>query len=302
MHIGLAELHLERNELDVAAEHLRASLALGERLALAQHAYRWRVVDARLRAAHGDHVGALEQLREAEGRYDTDYSPKVRPVSATAARVRLAAGDLAGAERWAAESGLRSDDEPEYVREYEHRTFARVLIASGRAVDAVPLLDRLLAAAESGGREGDAIEARILLALAHEAGGARGQALADLDDALMRAEPEHFVRVFLDVGAPMTALLQASVRQGQAADQAKALLAAGAAPTSAPKQQGLVDELSSRELDVLRLLRSDLSGPDIAAELMVSINTVRTHTRNIFMKLGVTSRRAAVRRADELGL
>ena len=69
-----------------------------------------------------------------------------------------------------------------------------------------------------------------------------------------------------------------------------------------PAPQGLVDELSSRELDVLRLLRSELTGPEIAAELVVSINTVRTHTKNIFMKLGVTNRRSAVRRADELGL
>ena len=216
--------------------------------------------------------------------------------------MRLAAGDLAGAEQWAADSGLTADDEPVYLREYEHLTLARVLLATGRAADAIALLERLLAAAEAGGREGSAIEAQVLLALAHEAGGDTGQALADLDDALTRAEPERFVRIFLDAGAPMTALLEAAVRHGRAADQAAALLAAGDRPDAAPAQQGLVDELSSRELDVLRLLRSDLTGPEIAAELVVSINTVRTHTKNIFMKLGVTNRRAAVRRADELGL
>ena len=302
MHIGLAELHIERNELDTGAEHLRASLELGERLALPQHAYRWRVVDARLRAAHGDHAGAVELLGEAERRYNTDYSPKARPVTATTARVRLAAGDRAGAEQWAAESGLTADDAPAYLREYEHLTFARVLLAIGRGLDTVPLLERLLAAAEAGGREGSAVEAAALLALAHQAGGDTGQALAHLGDALTRAEPERFVRVFLDAGAPMTALLNAAVRQGRSVDQASALLAAGTTPTPERAQQGLVDELSSRELDVLRLLRSELSGPEIAAELVVSLNTVRTHTKNIFMKLGVTSRRAAVRRADELGL
>jgi LuxR family maltose regulon positive regulatory protein len=108
------------------------------------------------------------------------------------------------------------------------------------------------------------------------------------------------VRVFLDAGPSMTALLEAAIRQGRAADRAAAIL--GAPPPPATTSQGLVDELSSRELDVLRLLRSDLSGPEIAAELVVSLNTVRTHTRHIFTKLGVTNRRAAVRRADELGL
>jgi LuxR family maltose regulon positive regulatory protein len=146
------------------------------------------------------------------------------------------------------------------------------------------------------------IEAHVLLALAHEAGGDRGQALDVLADALTRAEAERFVRMFLDAGAPMTALLQAAVRQDRTADLASALLAAGTVHKPMPAPQLLVDELSSRELDVLRLLRSELTGPEIAAELVVSINTVRTHTKNIFMKLGVTNRRSAVRRADELGL
>ena len=302
MHVGLSELHLERNELEEAAEHLRASLDLGEPLALRQHAYRWRVVEARLRAAHGDHPGALELLREAEQRYDTDYSPKVRPVTATTARVRLAAGDLAGAKQWASDSGLTADDDPVYLREYEHLTLARVLLASGRAVDAVRLLQRLLAAAEAGDRRGSAIEALLLLALAHDAGGDTPQALAVLADALTRTEPEGFVRVVLDAAPGINALLKAAVRHGRGAEQAVALLGGGGTSPGAPAAHLLVDELSSRELDVLRLLRSDLSGPEIAAELVVSLNTVRTHTKNIFMKLGVNSRRAAVRRADDLSL
>jgi LuxR family maltose regulon positive regulatory protein len=301
MHVGLGELHFERNELDAAAEHLQASLELGDRLALRQHAYRWRVLEARLRAARGDHAGALVLLGEAERHYDTDYSPKARPVTATTARTRLAAGDLAGAEHWAADTGLTVDDEPAYLRDYEQLTFARLLLATGRPTDAIGLLQRILAAAEAGHREGSAIEALALLALAHDAAGDTPQALAALGEALSRAEVEGFVRVFLDVGAPMNALLKVAVRHGRAADHAAALLAATGSPPG-PAPLGLVDELSSRELDVLRLLRSDLSGPEIAVELVVSLNTVRTHTKNIFMKLGVNSRRAAVRRADELGL
>jgi LuxR family transcriptional regulator, maltose regulon positive regulatory protein len=303
MHVGLAELHLERNELDAASEHLQASLELGEWLALGQHAYRWRVVDARLRTIRGDHDGALRVLREAEQRYDTDYSPKTRPVAATTARVRLAAGDLAGAERWSADSGLDPDDELTYLREYEHLTFARVLMAGGRGEEALRLLQRLLGAAAAAGREGSASEAGMLLALAHRDSGDTEAALAALEGALTRATAERAFRVFLDAGAPMTVLLEAVARRGGAtAPAATALLAAaGSRPVGTP-QRGLVAPLSGRELDVLRLLRTELTGPEIAAELVVSLNTVRTHTKHIFSKLGVRNRRAAVRRADELGL
>jgi LuxR family maltose regulon positive regulatory protein len=299
MHVGLAEIHLERNELDRAADALRASLDVGERLALAQHPYRWRVVDARLRAVRGDHAGALALLREAQQHYDTDYSPKARPVAATTARVQLAAGDLDAARRWAEDAGISADDEPTYLREYEHLTLARVLLAAGEAGRAEPLLERVRDAADRGGRSGGAIEAEALLALAASAAGDLPRALVTLARALERAEQEGFARVFLDAGPPMTSLLEAAVAHGRAADQAGALLAVAGRRPAPP---GLVDELSARELDVLALLRSELSGPEIAAELVVSLNTVRTHTKNIFTKLGVNSRRAAVRRADELGL
>lgn len=301
MHLGLGELRYERNELDAATGQLRASLELGELLALPQHAHRWRVLEARLRAAGGDHAAALALLAEAERHYDTDYSPPARPVAATAARLRLATGDVDGARQWAADRGLTVEDEPAYLRDYEQLTFARVLLATGRATDAIALLGRILAAAEAGHRRGNAIEALAWLALAHDAAGDTTRALAALEQALTRAEVEGFVRIFLDAGAPMRALLKAAARRGPAADRAAAVLAADHVP-SRPVHPGLVDDLSSRELDVLRLLRSDLSGPEIAAELVVSLNTVRTHTKNIFMKLGVNSRRAAVRRADELGL
>jgi LuxR family maltose regulon positive regulatory protein len=302
VHVGLAELHLERNALDAAAEHLRISRGFGETLALRQHAYRWRVVEARLRAIAGDVAGAIALIDEAERRYDTDYSPRVRPVAATAARIRLAAGDLAGAERWVAGSGLAADGEATYLREYELLTLARVLLASGRAAAAVALLQRVHRAAEAGGRTGSIVEAQLLLALAHQAASDLPRALIAIEDALSRARAEGFVRVFLDAGAPMRELLRSAVRHGRAADLATAMLAAGTAAPHPARPAVLVDELSGRELEVLRLLRSELSGPEIAAELVVSLNTVRTHTKNIFTKLGVNNRRAAVRRASELGL
>ena len=126
-----------------------------------------------------------------------------------------------------------------------------------------------------------------------------------LERALALAEPEGYVRTFVDEGSPMTVLLREAADRGIAtAYVARLLTAAGDAEDSSPqrRRQGLVDPLSQRELDVLRLLGTDLGGPEIAGELVVSLNTVRTHTKNIYAKLGVNNRRAAVRRAEELDL
>ena len=143
----------------------------------------------------------------------------------------------------------------------------------------------------------------VLQSLAHEAMDDMGQARIPLQRALALAEPEGYVRIFVDEGAPMAVLLQAAARQGIAPDYSRQLLAAlGPAPAGPPAKQPLIEPLSDRELEVLRLLGSDLSGPEIAGALMVSLNTMNTHTKNIYAKLGVNNRRAAVRRAAELHL
>ena len=143
----------------------------------------------------------------------------------------------------------------------------------------------------------------MLQALAHQAGRDVPAALDALGRAVALAEPEGYLRVFADEGTPMAALLKALARLGTAGGYVQRLLAAvtrDAGPEPVP--HGLVEPLSQRELDVLRLLGSDLDGPEIARELSVSLNTMRTHTRNIYAKLGVTSRRAAVRQAQDLDL
>jgi LuxR family maltose regulon positive regulatory protein len=315
MHVGLAEVLLERNEIAAARRHLAVRAELGEQAGLPQNPYRWRLASARLRRADGDLRGALDLLEQAERVYNTDLSPPVRTVAAVRVQALLAAGDVAAARRWAAERGLRADDDLTYLREHEHLTLARILLSSpgagsddGSVDDAVRLLERLLAAADAGGRAGSAIEILVVLALAHQARGDRAAAKATIEQALVRAAPEGYLRIFADELPAIAPLLRAAARAGPAGDHVRRVLAAapgagGASgrPVAAPRP-GLVDDLSGRELDVLRLLRSDLSGPDIARELVVSLNTVRTHTRNIYLKLGVNNRREAVRRAGELGL
>ena len=302
MHVGLAEVLIERNHLEDAARHLQASGELGDHAGLPQHPYRSRVAAARLRQAQGDLSGALALLDDAQRVYNTDFSPAVQPIPALRARVQLRLGDLGAAMRWARGRDLTAGDELSYVREFEHITLARILLAR-RDRDGLDLIDRLFVAAEAGGRGRSAIELLVLRALAHDARGDRQASITAIEEALGRAEPEGYVRVFADEGPAMTALLNAVSSRGAAGRYAQRLLAV-ATPRSAvvPAGQSLVEELSRRELDVLRLLRSELSGPDIARELLVSLNTMRTHTKNIYMKLGVTNRRAAVRRAEELGL
>ena len=143
----------------------------------------------------------------------------------------------------------------------------------------------------------------MLRALAHQALGDIPAALGRLDRALTLAEPEGYVRVFADEGPPMAALLRAAAKQGPRQDYVRRLLAAASGTEhNGPTGQALIEPLSEREVDVLRLLGSELDGPAIARELMVSLNTMRTHTKNIYAKLGVTNRRAAVRRGAELSL
>jgi LuxR family transcriptional regulator, maltose regulon positive regulatory protein len=175
---------------------------------------------------------------------------------------------------------------------------------AGRSSDeAAGLLERLLRAAEAGERTGSVIEILLLQALAHQARGDIPAALAPLERALTLAEPEGYVRLFVDAGLPLAALLESAAKQRIAPHYVRHLLTASG-PTSdrAPAKPGLIEPLSERELEVLRLLRTDLDGPDMARELVVSLNTVRTHTKSIYSKLGVNNRRAAVLRAEELGL
>jgi LuxR family maltose regulon positive regulatory protein len=310
MHVGMAVLLIEHDKIDVARSHLESSRDLGEHLGLAQNPYRWHVAMARIRMSEGDVTGALAELDDADRVYVADFFPNVRPIAALRARLLIAAGRTAEADAWAREGELSAEDDLTYLREYEHITLARILLSRtphDRAADAdgraTGLLERLLRAAQAGERAGSAIEILILQALALQAGGDGAAALVPLERALTLAEPEAYVRVFVDEGAPMAALLRVAAQRGIAPAYVRSLQAAfQPGEHHRPMSQGLVEPLSERELDVLRLLGTDLDGPEIARELVVSLHTVRSHTKSIYAKLGVNNRRAAVTRAAELDL
>jgi LuxR family maltose regulon positive regulatory protein len=299
---------------------LTRSQELGEHTGLPQNPYRWRVAMARVREAQGDLDGALILLDDAQRVYLGDFSPNVKPVPALRARVLAAHGRWRDALDWAREQGLSADDTPTYITEFAHLTLARVLLArhasdgdNSALNDASRLLARLRSAAVAGGRTGSVIEILVQQSLTHQAGRDTTAALTPLVEALTLAEPEGYLRVFVGAGPPMKTLLTALSSKRAGWDYVRRLLAACAdddatGPTTTPGQpgprrgQGLVEPLSERELDVLLLLATDLDGPDIARRLFVSVNTLRTHTRSIYAKLGVNRRRAAVSRANELGL
>ncbi|HLO28851.1 MAG TPA: LuxR C-terminal-related transcriptional regulator, partial [Anaerolineales bacterium] len=298
LHRELSKLHLERGNLEAAAQHLQRSKELGEKAQSPVSRYRLCIDQARLKTAQGDLEGALALLDEAQRLYIRSPLPDFCPISAMKARIWVAQGKLTKTLEWVREQGLSVEDAPSYLREFEHVTLARVLIAryksdrgTGSVHEAIDLLERLLQAAEAGGRMGSVIEILALLTLAHAAQGDIPLALVSLERALTLAEPEGYVRIFLDEGKPMAELLKRAGKTKFSFLEKQAI-----------SPQPLIAPLSENELEVLRLLKTELSGPEIARQRMVSLSTIRTHTQHIYAKLGVNNRRAAVRRAEELGL
>jgi LuxR family maltose regulon positive regulatory protein len=241
-------------------------------------------------------------LREAERRYVSDFFPYVRPVPAMIARVQIRLGRLDEADRWAASASISVDGEASYIREYENITLARLMLARSTGGELCSFIGRLREAAEVGGRRASVVELRVVEALAHRAMERSGPALDALCNALELAAREGHVRPFLDDRDALSELLKLAARRRVTPDFVRRLLAEASSAPAVSDHPDLIEPLSDREVDVLRLLRTDLSGPEIAREMVVSLNTVRTHTKNIFEKLGVNSRRAAVRRAGELEL
>ncbi len=332
MLVGMSELCYERNDLPTAIQLLMQVKKQGEQTGLPQNRYRWRVAMARIQWAEGDLDSAMVLLDEAENLYTTDFSPNVRPVSALKARLITVQGRLEEALDWVREQKLTAEDELSYLHEFEHITLVRIMLACYQrdrdkniVSEAESLLVRLLKAAETGGRVRSVIEIRILQALIRHEKGEAQAALTLLHQALALAEANNFVRLFLDEGLPMKHLLQeasplndhldftrklliafgADFEQeggNEPADTTTSILFESAIGKTYPEKTALVERLSQRELDVLRLFRTELSGPEIAQEMMVALSTVRTHTKSIYGKLNVNNRRAAVRRAIELKL
>jgi LuxR family maltose regulon positive regulatory protein len=320
-HAGQANILCEQDQLDAALAHVQLGTDQVDLVGGAWSAYVLYRVLARVQRAQGNWTDALDTLERA---YQMGQSAQVSLVVAQAAALRaslqLAQGDLGAAEVWAANSGLSPDDaevgHPGW-RELEYLALARVLDAQGRHAEALALLDRLMQSAQAEERNGSAIAILALQALVHQAQGNRTRALECLERALTLAEPEGHIRVFVDEGEPMRALLvdfqlmiEKRLRAG-ADDASPRLLAytnkllaafSGPDPAVTPKSESHPNSLNEREMEVLRLIHVGLTNQEIADQMVIAVSTVKWHINHLYAKLGVHTRTQALAQAKELGL
>jgi LuxR family maltose regulon positive regulatory protein len=331
-YVGLGDIHREWNDLDAAERYLRRGLDLvtGALAVGADVVTQVYLSLASLEQARGRSTDARTALEVfANLARQRDFFPLlVARGQAVKARLALMQDDLPSAVHWAEASGLGVEDEPRYPREAEYLVLARVLIAQGQndevgshLDDALGLLDRLFKLAEGGGRLGSVIGILALRALALHAQHGPSEALAALDRALVLAQPEGYVRLFVDEGTPMVGLLsellKAQRRGPYDAHQlpllgyVRRLLAAFESPhtsTNPPppggfaqgQDQPLLDPLTAREMEVLEVIAEGLSNQEIADRLFIEVGTVKGYVHSLLRKLEVDNRTKAVARAREL--
>ncbi len=322
---GLGELWREWNDLEAATDCFVQGIEL---------AMQWSETAAfdaygplaRIKAAQGDIKGAREAIEMARKLADKSEATEVDDLVADLllGSFMVLQGDVEGATRWAESRGLvpGSSKTPlpdpdqglalirDRLQKYEQEVLARLFILQDRATEALDLLEPLLAQARQLDRIDLTIDIQILRALAFQAEGQEEQAMTALDEALNLAEPGGFVRIFLDEGPAMARLLRQAASRGIAPTYAVKLLAEFDGsdleePQSGlrhPQPQPLIEPLSEREMEVLRLLASGMSNPEIAEHLYIAVSTVRSHCKSIYAKLNVHKRWDAVHRAQELGL
>ncbi len=323
--LGLGTVLYQLNDLDGAEAHIQRSADLFELGELWGRINSYTML-AYLKHAKGEFETSAELLGKALAiekylvvrQSKTSDLPCLTKLAILLSRARPAMSHLVtDASQRVEKLGVHANDEvdftspADYPREFDYSELACALIAEDRAAEALPLLTRLLEAAITMERHGDEIRYLVMIALAQHALGNTQTALDFLGRALTQAEPQGYVRLFVDEGFPMAELLSFAIPQNIAPDYASKLLAAfpenvlSAAPNVkelTAKTQLLVETLSQREIEVLRLITEGYKYKEIAERLVVSINTVRHHTRNVYGKLEVNNRTQAIGKAKELNL
>ena len=303
--LELGKILYEHNDLPAAERHVSDSLDLLGRSGTTDSFGIGHALLARIRQARGDGDGARAAIQRAiQIAQGFDIARVSILIAAHQARIWLAQGKLELAVRWARD--YERLGEREYLSEFEDLTLVRVHLAQDKPSQALALLDAWLPPAKAAGRMGTAIEIMILRALALGAlGDPSAGPLNALQQALELAEPEGYARVFIDEGEPMARLLRQAAKRGIApgyVGQLLAVLETGTQEQPAIDMSSLVEPLSAREIEVLELLADRLSNREIAQRLFISLPTVKSHTRNIYGKLGVHNRKEAVVRAQALGI
>jgi LuxR family maltose regulon positive regulatory protein len=314
VHIGMGALRYERNDLDEAERALERGVELVERTGDVSTQVWAYVTSSQVKRARGDEEGALAMAHEAERvARSSGADLQIAIALAWMTKLRLARGDLTEAVALEQERAANAENSADAARAVDRLTSARVLHAQERHREALALLEELGETAQAAGRTGGLIEILALQGLALWAGNKKERAASTLAGALALAEPEGYVRTFVDEGAPMGNLLSATLeaRQSGRLDAAgrisvsylARLLAAVAQEATAPAaDERLPEPLSERELEVLALIAAGKANQEIAAKLYVSTSTVKTHINRLYRKLGARSRTQAIARAKEVDL
>jgi LuxR family maltose regulon positive regulatory protein len=309
-YVGISGPLYEWNDVDGAVHYAMEGIRFSELGGFVSYALAGQIILARAYQARGNVTRALETVQVVESLAQKHHYPYLM---AAAAHLRthlwVVMGNTAEASEWARQHRLSAGDDLGVPREVEQMAVARVLIAEGQPGEALRLLALLLEASEASGRMGSMIKIMVLQALAFQVQGDEKQALSALEQALFLAEPEGYVRTFVDEGEPMARLLRRALTEGIVPSYVSKLLAAfGESAQPAPPaaqalvDQPLVDPLTQRELEVLRLIAAGLSNREIAQELVVAVSTVKSHINHIYGKLEATNRVQAAARAREAGL
>ena len=337
-YVKLGNLLREWNDLAAAREYLTIGIKLCHQWGHSDSLVIGYVSLARVDLAEGDQKSASETFRKAEQLVrQTDVDPwAVSLADDCRIRLWLAKGNLVAVTQWVKESGLKENDELDFLGDLEHINLARVLLAQGyqfpqgdELTVSLSLLKRLLEKASAAKWIGKVISILILQALAFQARHQENDAMSALERALNLARSGGYVSIFIDEGTPLEMMLRRVVERDINSEYARQLLTAlanrkesqsssleHADSSIRPSQrlvdqpfvgktqddQPLVDSLSERELQVLKLMDTRLSQQEIAQELYISVSTVRTHIRNIYAKLDVHQRYEAIHRAKEIGL
>lgn len=315
-HVGMGQVLYERDELDCALHHITTGIELGRQFVDLNTPLLGLVTLAWIRQARGEQEAALAAVNEACRLRSPNVVPIWNPAPSERARLLLLHRQIDQAKWWIEDRGLGPDDPLSYPREREYLVLARALVMQGLPEPALHLLERLDRLAEPQGRVQSLIQIRTVRALALHAGGDHPGALTVLTEALALAQPAGFIRVFADEGAPLAALLRsllnahsrarASSKFAQLRQQVNRILQAFGTATPAAERPkpvaGLVEKLTRREIEVLRLIADGRHNREIAQDLFVTIDTVKKHASNILSKLDATGRTHAVARARALGV
>ncbi len=316
--IQLCRIFRERNDLDLARQYAEEGLALCEEWGQAESLMRAYIEHAEILQAYGDSDGSIHSIQKAR-QLASDLSPWYEVRSAAwEAHLRLMQGDLTYALQWLNDQDLIVNDEIEFQDFETHFPIVRTLIMHGRQLpksesltplnQAIEILERMRSTAESSGAGKYRIEIMILTSQAQSALGETERALSTLNKALTLAEPEAFIRVFVNGGEPVRSLLCELEKQKTAMPYTRKVRQSMDDPEEVGvtarvgSSESLIEPLTEREMEVLRLLATHLSSTEIAGQLVIATSTVRSHIKNIYSKLRVHSRTEAVEKAREIGL